>query len=219
MFRHAINLLLVGGILWGAIDFYRSSIDYWPVRNAYAPIASAIRRFAPGNDPNKFYVRCMVNKPLHLEWRFSVPAGIPPGKEVLCMHQSLSGGGVGRAEKGAEHTAAWALDVGQIEASLACRTGNSGTSHGVDLQIAEFMQEHWDELEIQTLGLEATESVSRDQVVTLRRIDIPPSLQEAASPELASSLNSPIMIVIGVKGISGWDEIPVTSSMQEYLKP
>ncbi|MCR9296582.1 MAG: hypothetical protein NXI32_28045 [bacterium] len=205
--------LMLAGILWGGIALYRDSAAYREVKSVYDRVASEITRFSPGDDPDRIYVRCMVNKPLHLKWQIASPAAA----HLIGVRQGLGGSGRATIQGAQEVICRFAVDLGHGQAYQQWQLAGSGSSGGIEWELASFLKRHWDELQISVAGEDETQAFDSLQVIDLLRIEFPSSLLRTAEQELSTplyqQLQSPVLLCLGISDSPGWQEVSGLNDM------
>lgn len=185
----------------------------------YTPVASELPKFTPGDDPHKFYVRCMVNKPLHLEWAVQTPEGL----HCAGISQGYNRSGYAQIRTKGIYTSSWAVKIVREHAYLRVRESGGGSNGGFNVVLARFLKEHWDELEIEIAGVEETSEYAASSIIELGRVQIPEHLIDKLEPNLNThlfaALKYPILICIGAEGSKAWRDIPgVSPSTSSVMK-
>lgn len=221
-----INASILAGIGVGLLQLRQELERYNDLREVYLPIAREIRTFAPAEEPDRFYVRCMVNKPLDLRWQYSLPQGV----ELRYIRQHPTGGGFGSiGSKRGTRSSGRIVDTLQLTVGISERghaffkdsSGSGGNEGGYDVKLARFLAEHWNELEFQIAGEDGTASYGTDELVTILQITIPePVLTHAdqvLGSDFAKRLESPILICVGPEDCEDWESLDLNPHLKQRL--
>ncbi|HBE69746.1 MAG TPA: hypothetical protein DDW52_16495 [Planctomycetaceae bacterium] len=214
------NTILGFGIALGLLHLNQAFEKYNDIRNLHATIE--IRDFAPGENEERVYVRCMVNKPLDLRWQYSLPPGVElKYKAQLPMRGSVSTIGLRTSTTRVVDSCYVRLKADEPgESRLKETDGRSLSEAGFDPEVGQFLRDNWDALDIQLAGEDCTESFRYDEFITLMRIDVPAALLTESRRVLedfqAQSLETPIFICVGEDDCEEWDKLESNPILQRY---
>lgn len=197
----------MAGLVWGCFNLWDSHLRYRLTRQIYSPAANKFRQFNPGDEPDKFYVRCMVNKPLHLEWM------VLPPKDAQCIGVTQGYNYHGYSTIGTKKafTSRLAVKVGPDHAYYSFENAGGGSSGGMNPALARFLEQNWDALEIDIAGENETVEFELGSIFELFRLRIPDVLLAEPPPELpphlVEALKFPLLICIGPDRGNEWKDL------------
>lgn len=221
------SLAIALGILWGLLQLRREYLIHSDLRGVYVVNAGRFRPFDPGDEQDEIYVRCMVNEPLNLQWKYSLPQGVQfmvvmqhPRGTARSTVRTPTPPGAGEFKP---FKCNWTIE---IDSSGRCvsrfNSGSGGGSGGYDFNIASFLKEHWDELEVEVTGLDSTDAFKSDRLVTLMKISFPDSLLSEAEKALgagrAKEFEYPILICIGQADSKEWKTLELNPMFQRTMR-
>lgn len=219
-----INASILVGIGVGLVQLREELEKTKDLREVYLPLASEIRTFEPADEPGRFYVRCMVNKPLDLRWQYWLPQGVE--FRYIRQHPSGSGWGTLGSSKGARasglDTIEWTVAISERgHAYFKDSSGGGGNEGGYDFELARFLSEHWHKLEFEIAGEDGTVSYDTNELVTILKITIPePVLVQAnqvLGSDFAKQLETPILICAGPEDCEDWESLNLTAQLKQSL--
>ena len=222
---YCVSAVILVNIGYAALALRHQLAVYNKTREVYEPLSDRIRSFNPGDDATKVYVRCMVERPLDLQWSYS----LPPGKNLVMIQQSLAAGSfsmVGTVPTGSngryDANCRWAIKADEADSAFFhFGSGSGSSSSGYGEKLARFLRENWDRLDKQIAGREALEALDAEKIITLLRIDVPEEVRQDAPAELGTfwmeRLAEPILICIGARDSKEWENLPLNETSREQL--
>jgi hypothetical protein len=169
--------------LWTLVDDRRELRDLRRESDRLGAIVGKIDT----EDPSRVHVVLVADDgPGELLWRVFLPAG----QAWATIVQSAAGGKSTNHQSASNAPTDMLLRYGVMEteqgwmANLVHTSGSS--SHSLQDEVGEFLDEHWDELRIRIAGSEGQLDLATDEVVTLLSIELPDELAELAETKLSA---------------------------------
>jgi len=201
MFAKLLNLLLLLAIGLAVVQHVR-------LQSTQAELLREHRRLSiqygilPVEDPSKFYFRrVQEEEKAHFVWRFYVPES----QRLMMESTHLSGSGQSSVGYSPDH-AIMRVRIGRRDGILrlycSANGGSSLSSFAYPNELAEFLFENWDQLNVEVSPEDVLES-DLTEVVTLLKVTVPEELiplavertPHAESHKVAERLSKPILLV------------------------